>query len=86
MTREEIISKIIEMFKVKYNIDLSEYSEDTDVTVLSQVNDKLDSIEFMNFIFDVEDELGLKDVGSGTMPTKLKELFDLFEDAVNKKG
>jgi hypothetical protein len=38
----------------------------------------------MNFIFDVEDMFDVKDVG-GNVPTKLGDLFNMFEEAINKK-
>jgi acyl carrier protein len=86
MTREEIIAKITEMFMRKYGIDISQYPTDTEVIKFAELNEKLDSIEFMNFIFDVEDEFGVKDTNDdGTVPTKLGELFDMFENAITKK-
>lgn len=85
MTREEIIAKITEMFKKKYDIDISSFPHDTEVIKFAELNDKLDSIEFMNFIFDIEDEFGIKDSNSETVPTKLGELFDMFEKAITEK-
>lgn len=85
MTREEVVKKVVEMFQSRYGINLLDYPEDTDVNKFSELNDKLDSIEFMNFIFDVEDEFGVKDANGSGIPTKLGELFDMFENAINKK-
>lgn len=85
MTREEIIAKITEMFKQKYDIDISSFPHDTEVITFSELNDKLDSIEFMNFIFDIEDEFEIKDSNSESVPTKLGELFDMFEKAITEK-
>jgi acyl carrier protein len=88
MTRDEIISKITEMFMQKYGIDISQYPTDTDVIKFAELNDKLDSIEFMNFIFDVEDEFEVQNYNSDTdesIPTKLGELFDMFESAITRK-
>jgi acyl carrier protein len=87
MTREQIISKITEMFMQKYGIDISQYPTDTEVIKFAELNDKLDSIEFMNFIFDVEDELDVRDAAGPeeTIPTKLGELFDMFETAITRK-
>jgi acyl carrier protein len=84
MTREEVVSKIEELFYAKYEIKLTDYPEDTDVHKFAEINEKLDSIEFMNFIFDVEDMFDVKDVG-GNVPTKLGDLFNMFEEAINKK-
>ena len=84
MNREDVVSKIVELFQSKYGINLLDFPEDTDVTKFSELNDKLDSIEFMNFIFDVEDMFGVKDTGE-EVPTKLGELFDMFERAILKK-
>ena len=84
MTREEVVKKVVEMFQSRYGINLLDYPEDTDVNKFSELNDKLDSIEFMNFIFDVEDMFGIKDAGE-SVPTKLGELFDMFEKAILKK-
>ena len=61
MTREEVISKIEELFYAKYGIKLTDYPEDTDVHKFAEINEKLDSIEFMNFIFDVEDMFDVKE-------------------------
>lgn len=84
MTREEVIEKIVDLFHSKYGIKLTDYPEDTDVSKFAELNEKLDSIEFMNFIFDVEDMFGIKDAGE-SVPTKLGELFDMFEKAILKK-
>ena len=84
MTREEVIEKIVDLFYSKYGIKLTDYPEDTDVSKFAELNEKLDSIEFMNFIFDVEDMFGIKDAGE-SVPTKLGELFDMFEKAILKK-
>jgi acyl carrier protein len=86
MTREEIVSKITEMFMQKYGIDISQYPTDTEVIKFAELNNKLDSIEFMNFIFDIEDEFGVQNSNTdGSVPTKLGELFDMFEKAITKK-
>jgi acyl carrier protein len=86
MTREQIIAKITEMFMQKYGIDISQYPTDTEVIKFAELNEQLDSIEFMNFIFDVEDEFDVKDANDNdTVPTKLGELFDMFENAITKK-
>jgi acyl carrier protein len=84
MTRNEVVSKITELFKEKYGINLLDYPEDTDVTTFSELNEKLDSIEFMNFIFDVEDMFGVEN-STDDVPTKLGDLFDMFEKAINEK-
>lgn len=84
MTREEVVSKIVDLFQKKYNINLLDFPEDTDVTTFSELNEKLDSIEFMNFIFDVEDMFDVKNAGEN-VPTKLGELFDMFEKAILEK-
>ena len=84
MTREEVVGKIVELFKSKYDINLLDYPEDTVVNKFSELNDKLDSIEFMNFIFDVEDMFGVRNAGE-EVPTKLGELFDMFEKAILEK-
>ena len=75
------------MFMDKYQIDISQFPHDTEVIKFADLNNKLDSIEFMNFIFDVEDELGVRDAAGPeeTVPTKLGELFDMFERAVTEK-
>jgi hypothetical protein len=38
----------------------------------------------MNFIFDVEDMFGVRNAGE-EVPTKLGELFDMFEKAILEK-
>ena len=42
MTREEVINQISDLFYSKYQIRLTDYPEDTDVTVFAEINDKLD--------------------------------------------
>lgn len=85
MTREEVINQISDLFYSKYQIRLTDYPEDTDVTVFAEINDKLDSIEFMNFIFDVEDMFEVRDDGNNGAPTKLGDLYDMFEKAILEK-
>lgn len=85
MTRQEVVQQISDLFYKKYGIKLTDYPEDTDVTIFAELNEKLDSIEFMTFIFDVEDLLEVRDSGEGGAPTKLGELFDMFEKAIIEK-
>jgi len=85
MTREEVIEQISELFFSKYGIRLTDYPEETDVVVFAEINDRLDSIEFMNFIFDVEDMFEIGDAGDNGAPTKLGELYDMFETAILEK-
>lgn len=84
MTRDEVVKQIVDLFQSKYGINLLDYSEDTDVTEFADINDKLDSIEFMNFIFDVEDMFEVRG-NTDEVPTKLGELFDMFEKAILEK-
>jgi acyl carrier protein len=84
MTREEVVGKIVELFKSKYDINLLDYPEDTVVNKFSELNDKLDSIEFMNFIFDVEDMFSVKNRALG-IPKTVGDLFTIFEKAINQK-
>ena len=39
----------------------------------------------MNFIFDVEDMFEVRDDGNNGAPTKLGDLYDMFEKAILEK-
>jgi acyl carrier protein len=84
MTRDEIKEKIQNLFESKYGIKLSEFTEETLIAEFSELDQRLDSIEFMNFIFDVEDMFSVKNRALG-IPKTVGDLFTIFEKAINQK-
>jgi acyl carrier protein len=81
----EVKNIILEMFKERYNIDLSGFPDDYKTVDLENLNPQLDSVEVTNFIFDVEDRFNIRlDVDEG-LPETLGQFYKMFEDVLDGK-
>jgi acyl carrier protein len=76
--REELKQKVSDMFVKQFNVNLMELPEDTPLPSLQKLNEKLDSLQVLEFLFDVEDQLGFKfgNEGEDESPKVLKDIYD----------
>ena len=78
LSREELKQKVSDMFVKQFKVNLMELPEDTPLPELQKLNEKLDSLQVLEFLFDVEDELKFKfgNEAEDESPKTLKEIYD----------
>lgn len=86
MTRDDVKNKLAEMFSERYDIDFKSLDEEMPVTDFSKLNEKLDSIEFLTFLFDVEDSFGFRIEADINVNSKVKDIIDgIYQCSLNPK-
>lgn len=83
MTRQEILNIIVTTLKEDYDIDISELPPETPVSDIRKMSDKLDSLEFLQFIFSVEDKIGAELPENRTNFDNIGEILDAFCESAN---
>jgi len=83
MTRQEILNIIVNTLKEDYDIDISELPPETPVSDIRKMSDKLDSLEFLQFIFSVEDKIGAELPENRTNFDNIGEILDAFCESAN---
>lgn len=83
MTKQEIYEVLVDTFKTDYGIDITSFPPETPVSKLRELSPKLDSLEFLQFIFSVEDKTGIELPEGGTTPNTLGDILDAFDNAAN---
>ena len=83
MKREEI-QKIIEETMIKdYSVDISQLPADTPISRIRELSPKLDSLEFLQFLFGIEDKTGIELPEGNFVPKTLGDILDEFDKAAN---
>jgi len=85
MTRDELKSEFNKLLKERYDIDIMDLDESTKAVDLSKLNPKLDSIEFLTFLFDVEDSLDISLTEGINVNSDLKEVIDTIYESYKQK-
>jgi acyl carrier protein len=75
LTREDLKQQVSDMFQSKFGVNLMEVDEEAPLEDLQKLNEKLDSLQVLEFLFDVEDEMKFK-FGDSDAPKTLKDIFD----------
>lgn len=75
---------LAELIQSKYNLDLLALDDNTPLVELALLNSDLDSIGFLNLMFDVEDKLGInlgdfeyKDMSLGQLYIHIQSIVDV---------
>lgn len=76
MTREEIKKLVFDQFQKNYGYDLNNVDGDAPLANLQELDEKLDSMEIIIFISELEDVLKTNIVSSEEQPTTINELID----------
>ena len=85
MNKEDIRSIIEETLINDYDVDIRGWTADTPISKIREASPKLDSLEFLQFIFNIEDKTGI-DLPEGTSPpTTIGEFLDAFYTSSLKK-
>jgi acyl carrier protein len=85
MTKDEIQKIIEDTLLADYGADIRGLPEDTPVTKIRDLSSKLDSLEFLQFIFNIEDKTGIDLPDGISAPETIGEILDIFyETSLNK--
>lgn len=84
MTRDEIKQIVFNKFKKEYGLDLGSLQGDYLLKDLQNLNEKIDSLEMITFISDMEDDLKLKVTIQQQIDT-IDQLIDFLYNNTDKK-
>jgi acyl carrier protein len=85
ITKDDIQRILTESLNNEYGVDISGLPGDTPITKIRELSPKLDSLEFLQFLFSIEDKTGI-DLPEGTIPTTLQDILDGFYNASISKN
>ena len=87
MTRDEVKAEIAKVFYKRYKQDFNEIDENAPLSVILEIDERIDSLEIIEFLFDIEDQFALKNVD---MPdpreAKIGDIVDSVHAEVMKKN
>jgi len=75
MTREEIKQIISDKFKEEFDIDVSHLEGNFLLTELNKFNEKIDSLEIISFIIDIEEYFNIE---VSTVESQINTIDDLI--------
>lgn len=85
MTRDEVKKEIAIIFQKRYNKNFYDIDENLPLASLLDLDDRIDSLEIIEFLFDIEDKFNLKNINStGDKDSAIKDVIDVFYHEVNK--
>ena len=84
MTRDQVKQILFDEFNKQYKLDLSSYDGNFLLKDLQNVNEKLDSLEMITFISELEDKLKL-DVTIQQQTDTIDQLIDFLYNNIDKK-
>jgi acyl carrier protein len=84
MTRDQVRQIVFDQFKKEYNIDLNSFDGSFLLKDLQNINEKLDSLEIITFISELEDKLKLNITVQQQTET-IDQLIDFLYNNIDKK-
>mgnify|MGYP006271092203 CR=1 FL=1 len=84
MDREQIKQILFSEFMKNYNIDLNTINPDMEFAKLKDIDERLDSIEMITFVSEMEDKIKLGVFSSSENPTTINQLIDHLYNNSNK--
>lgn len=84
MTRDQVKQIVFDQFKKLYGHDLSTLGGDYILKDLQKIDEKLDSLEMITFISDMEDQLKLN-VTIQQQTDTIDQLIDFLYNNIDKK-
>ena len=85
MTREEIKQIISDKFKEEFNVDVSHLQGDFVLTDLNKFNDKIDSLEIISFIIEIEEHFKIEVTTVESQINTIDDLIDFVFKYVSEK-
>ena len=84
MDREQVKQILFSEFMKNYNIDLNTIDPDMEFAKLKDIDERLDSIEMITFVSEMEDKIKLGVFSSDENPTNINQLIDHLYKNSNK--
>ena len=84
MDREQIKQILFSEFMKNYNIDLNTIDPDMEFAKLKDIDERLDSIEMITFVSEMEDKIKLGVFSSSENPITINQLIDHLYNNSNK--
>jgi len=85
MTKDEIYNLIIVTMKKDYDIDISGMPANTPISTIKEMAPKLDSLEYLQFIFGMEDKTGIELPEGSPVPETIGDILDAFVTALGNR-
>lgn len=88
MTKDEIKNIIVSYFDKNYNVDitkLAKLEDDFPLSRLQELNEKLDSMEVINILFELEDVFKIDSITIDDTATTFGGLIDYIYDNMDHK-
>jgi len=83
MDKREIQRIIEDTLILDYGIDIRGWPADTPVNKVRELSPKLDSLEFLQFIFNIEDKTGIDLPEGDNVPKTIGDILEVFDKAAN---
>jgi acyl carrier protein len=85
MTKEEIAKVVFDHFNKSYGIDLSTFDRSYPLSRLKELNEKLDSLEVITFMSELEDIFKINTITIESGATTIEELIDYLYENIDKE-
>ena len=85
MTKDEIRETIATYFNKNYNININVLDSDFPLNRLQELNEKLDSMEVINILFELEDVFEINSITIEDIATTMNGLVDYIYDNMDHK-
>jgi acyl carrier protein len=80
MTKDEIRQIVFEYFSKNYNVDLYTLESDFPLNRLQELNEKIDSMEVINMLFELEEIFKIDSITIDDIATTVEGLIDYIYD------
>jgi acyl carrier protein len=85
MTRDEIKQIISDKFKAQFDVDVSHLEGNFALADLNKFNDKIDSLEILSFIIEIEEHFNIEVKTVETQVVTIDDLIDFVLKYVSEK-
>jgi acyl carrier protein len=83
MSRDEIKKIVAEIFQKRYERDFYEFDESATIASFMEISEKVDSLDIIEFLFDIEDALKINIDQTEQKDATIGALIDLLYNEVN---
>jgi len=85
MTKEELAKVVFDHFNKSSGIDLSPFDRSYPLSRLKELNEKLDSLEVITFMSELEDIFKINTITIESGATTIEELIDYLYENIDKE-
>ncbi len=83
MSRDEVKKIVAEIFQKRYERDFYEFDESAAIASFMEISEKVDSLDIIEFLFDIEDALKINIDQTEQKDATIGALIDLLYNEVN---